>query len=114
MKIQGLFAVVATADMVRAEAFYTSLIGRRPDDRPMDGLVQWRDFPDNLQVVEDAEKAGHSMITIVTPDMTAARQDLENAGLKLGEDIQGDFGIVAQIDDPDGNRLTLAEPPKSA
>lgn len=51
-------------------------------------------------------------MTIVTPDMATARQDITSASLDLGRDIQGDFGIVAQIDDPDGNRITLAEPPK--
>lgn len=110
MEIEGLFAVIATADMERSEAFYTALVGRGPDDRPMDGLIQWRDLPNHLQVVQDAEKAGASMATIVTPDMAAARKALQDAGLSLGQDIQGDFGIIAQIDDPDGNRLTLAEP----
>lgn len=114
MRIQELFAVVATADMDRAETFYTSVMGRGPDERPMDGLIQWRGLPENLQIVQAAENAGRSMITIITPDLTAARQELREAGLKLGEDIQGDFGIIAQIDDPDGNRLTLAESAKHA
>lgn len=114
MMIQGLFAVVSTADMDASEAFYTGLIGRTPDDRPMDGLVQWRDLAGaGLQIVRDPGKAGSSLATLVTPDMAMARAALKRAGLTLGEDVHGDFGIIAQIDDPDGNRLTLAEPPKS-
>ncbi|UZD69378.1 VOC family protein [Brucella sp. JSBI001] len=114
MNIQGLFAVVSTADMDASEAFYTALIGRAPDDRPMDGLIEWRNLAGaGLQVAHDAGKAGSSEVTLVTPDMAAARRALADAGLTLGEDIQGDFGIIAQIDDPDGNRLTLAEPPKA-
>ena len=112
MHIQGLYAVVSTAEMGRAEAFYTPLLGREPDDRPMDGLIQWRPTDTaGIQVVLDADKAGHSQITIVTPSMETARADLAGRGLQLGKDIRGDFGIVAQIEDPDRNRLTLAEPP---
>jgi predicted enzyme related to lactoylglutathione lyase len=44
--------------------------------------------------------------------MDLARKRLAAASLQLEPDIRGDFGIVAQISDPDGNRLTLAEPPK--
>lgn len=113
MEIQSVYTVASVADMNRGEAFYTALIGRGPDDRPMDGLIQWRGIGTaGIQVSLDASKAGHSLMTIVTPDMEAARNALKGAGLELGEDIQGDFGVLAQIDDPDGNRLTLAEPPK--
>lgn len=112
MEIEGLYAVVSTANMERAEAFYTGLLGREPDDRPMDGLVQWRSLDNaGIQVALDPDKAGHSQITIVTPDMATTRDDLAGRGLQLGEDIHADFGIIAQIDDPDQNRLTLAEPP---
>jgi hypothetical protein len=42
--------------------------------------------------------------------MDLARKRLAVASLQLEPDIQGDFEIIAQITDPDGNRLTLAEP----
>jgi hypothetical protein len=63
-------------------------------------------------LVLDAEKAGASLMTIVTPSMARAREELASANLELEPDMRGDFGIVAQISDPDGNRITLAEPPK--
>ena len=56
MQIEELYAAVVVSDMQRGEDFHTALLGRGPDDRPMDG-------------------------------------------------------IIAQIEDPDGNRLTVAEPP---
>jgi hypothetical protein len=59
----------------------------------------------------DADRAGQSNMTIVVPNMSVARGELRERGLDLGDNIQGDFGIIAQIDDPDGNRITLAEPP---
>lgn len=113
MDIDNLYAAICTADMAEAEAFYAVLFGRPPDDRPMDGLVQWREVGGSgVQLVLDADKAGHGLLTIVTPDMSATRSDLATGGLDLGEDVRGDFGIVAQIDDPDHNRITLAEPPQ--
>lgn len=76
------------------------------------GLVQWRSRDGaGLQLVLDAGKSGRSLITIVTPVMDRARTRLAAASLQLEPDIQGDFGIIAQITDPDGNRITLAEPP---
>lgn len=115
MKLQRVFAVIATADLDRAERFYTALIGRPPDARPMDGLIEWHG-PEQagLQAVLDPHKAGNSMATLLVPDMKSARTSLRSAGLDLGPDIQADKTIIAQIDDPDGNRLTLAEPPKIA
>lgn len=113
MQILGLFAAIPVTDMDRAERFYAALFGRAPDDRPMDGLVQWRPFNDaGVQLIRDADGAGHGSLTIVTPDMATAREDLAANDLELEDDVQGDFGIIAQISDPDGNRITLAEPPR--
>ncbi len=52
-------------------------------------------------------------MTIVTPDMADTRAQLASRGLELEADIQGDFGKIAQIYDPEGNQITLAEPPRS-
>lgn len=113
MEIQGLYGVVATREMKTAEAFYTGLIGRAPDDRPMDNLIQWRDLAGaGIQIVHDVKKAGSSLLTIVVPSMAEARAAMMSQRLKLGDDVKGDFGVIAQIDDPDGNRVTLAEPPQ--
>ncbi len=113
MKIQGLFAIANVADMDKGEAFYTKLLGRAPDDRPMDGLIQWRQNYFGIQLFRDAEKAGRSRMTIVTPDMADTRAQLASRGLELEADIEGDFGKIAQIYDPEGNQITLAEPPRS-
>ena len=81
----------------------------------MDGLVEWHDLGGaGIQLVLDAEKAGASGITIATPKMSHAREELGSVEFELEPDIQGDFGIIAQISDPDGNRITLAEAPKPA
>lgn len=112
MNVQGLFAVATVADMGRGEDFYTRLLGRGPDDRPMKGLIQWRQNYFGIQLFEDAARAGRSRMTIVTPDIAETRAQLAGRGLTLEPEISGDFGKIAQIYDPDGNQVTLAEPPK--
>lgn len=112
MRIQQIFAVACVSDMDRSAAWYAALLGREADDRPMDGLAQWRfGAGAGLQLVLDPGKAGCSLVTIITPSLAAARARLRDAGLRLEDDVQGDFGLLAQVSDPDGNRLTLAEPP---
>jgi predicted enzyme related to lactoylglutathione lyase len=114
MRIQGIYAAIATTDIAVAEAFYTKLFERGPDDRPMDNLIQWRDIAGaNIQIFAKQENAGSSMCTIVVPKMDEARASLEAVGLALDGEREGDFGKIAKINDPDGNQITLAEPPKA-
>ena len=78
----------------------------------MKGLVQWRDLGGaGLQLVLDTEKAGSSLITLVTPEMDRARRELARETITLGPDFRGDYAIIAQVTDPDGNNVTLTEPP---
>ncbi|HEX7929821.1 MAG TPA: hypothetical protein VF470_02790 [Sphingomicrobium sp.] len=112
MRIQGIYAALTTREMAKGEQFYTALFGRGPDDRPMDSLIQWRDVAGaNVQLFTDEKNAGHSRCTIVVPDMSEARNCLAAAGITVRDERQGDFGKIAQVDDPDGNVVTLAEPP---
>ncbi|MGX5841694.1 VOC family protein [Mesorhizobium sp. ArgA1] len=112
MHIQGVYAALTTKDMKRAEQFYSILFGREPDDRPMDNLIQWRDVAGaNIQLFRDETSAGHGRCTIVVPQMSVARQELALAGLSIRDEKAGEFGRIAQLNDPDGNLITLAEPP---
>ena len=78
-------------------------------------MIQWRDVAGaNIQVFEDRDTAGSGRLTIVVPDMADARNALKKIGVALLGGSQGDYGRIAQISDPDGNRITLAEPPSRA
>ncbi|MDB5540720.1 MAG: hypothetical protein JWQ89_2447 [Devosia sp.] len=48
MSVTGIFAEVCVADVERSVARYTKFFGRPPEDRPLDGSVQWRDGPDTI------------------------------------------------------------------
>jgi len=40
MNLQKIYTALFTADLAAAEDWYTKLLGRGPDNRPMDTLVQ--------------------------------------------------------------------------
>ncbi len=112
MKLQKIYSALLTADIAAAEAWYTKLLGRGPDNRPMDTLVQW-ELSDRvgLSISSDEEIAGRGVVFIYVDDVDAERRRLDDLGIELGDDIKGDYSTLAQLSDPDGNRLILATPP---
>jgi len=113
MDVMGLFAAVYVADLDRSLAWYAKIVGRDADHRPMPTLAQWVGVAGaGIQLFLDPAKAGHGRMTLVTPDIEKAHAELARHSLKAGAIVRGDFGAISQIDDPDGNLVTLAEPPK--
>jgi predicted enzyme related to lactoylglutathione lyase len=114
MKVDGLYAAVYVSDIERASSFYARLIGRAPDDKPMDTLVQWRGWGSaGIQLFRDGTKAGSGVMTLVVPDLVALKNALGQAGVEVDAIQAGDFGKIAHVRDPDGNTVNLAEPPTS-
>lgn len=114
MDIQGLYAAVFVRDIAAASTFYAKVLGRPPDDRPMETLVQWRGFGNaGIQLFRDAAKAGRGVMTLVVPDMDAEAVRLRVQGIRMDTVQTGVFGRISHITDPDGNLITLAEPPKA-
>jgi predicted enzyme related to lactoylglutathione lyase len=108
--ISKVYAVISTAQLARAHAWYAQLFGRRSDLHPMAEVHEWYFANGGVQLVADAERAGRSMLTLIVSDLEAARAELQTRHLSLGPATASDFAIVAQIRDPDGNQLTFAEP----
>ncbi|MCC6919830.1 MAG: VOC family protein [Alphaproteobacteria bacterium] len=113
MDIMGLFAAVYVTDLDRSLAWYAKIVGRDADHRPMPTLAQWVGVAGaGLQLFLDPAKAGRGRMTLVTPDVDKAKAELARNGVAAGETFRGDFGAIAEVEDPDGNLVTLAEPPK--
>ncbi|MET0439698.1 MAG: VOC family protein [Devosia sp.] len=111
--VQGVYTSAVVADFEAGIAWYTRFMGRPVDDRPLPDMVQWRNMGGaGLQVWHDPHHAGHSIITVVVPNLVVEKARLSAAGLTLVNEASGDFGGIAQLFDPDGNRINLAEPPK--
>jgi catechol 2,3-dioxygenase-like lactoylglutathione lyase family enzyme len=109
---QKIYTMLLTADLAAAEAWYTKLLGRGPDNRPMHTLVQWELFDQGgVGLSSDAEIAGSGVVFLIVDDIAAERRRLQGLGVVLGDDIEGDYSTLAQVRDPDGNLITLATPP---
>lgn len=112
MNLHKTYTALLTADLEAAEAWYTKLLGRGPDHRPMDTLVQWELFNEGgLMLSNSDEIAGRGVMLLYVADVAAERHRLQGLGIVLGDDIEGDYSTLAQVRDPDGNLLTLATPP---
>ena len=112
MNIQKTYSSLLTANLAAAERWYTKLLGRGPDNRPMKTLVQWElSEQSGLALSSDQEIAGEGGLFFYVDDIAAERRRLKSLGIELGDDIEGDYSTLAQVRDPDGNLLTLATPP---
>lgn len=112
MNLQKIYAALRTADLAAAEGWYTKLLGRGPDYRPMDTMVQWELFDQGgVALSTDKLIAGSGVMFLIVDDIAAERRRLQGVGIMLGGDIEGDYSTLAQVRDPDGNLLTLATPP---
>ena len=112
MNVQKTYVAVLTTDLPAAEAWYTKLLGRGADHRPMKTLVQWElSEQSGLMLSSSDEIAGRGVAFFYVGDLAAERQRLEGLGIVLGDDIAGDYSTLAQVRDPDGNLVTLATPP---
>jgi predicted enzyme related to lactoylglutathione lyase len=112
MAIRKSYASLLVADMAAGEAWYTKLLGRGPDYRPMPTLLHW-ELSDRggLMLASSEEIAGHGVFFLYVDDLAAERRRLGQGGIMLGDDIEGDYSTLAQVRDPDGNLITLASPP---
>jgi catechol 2,3-dioxygenase-like lactoylglutathione lyase family enzyme len=112
MNLRRTYTALLTSDLAAAEGWYAKLLGRSPDNRPMDSLVQWELFEQGgLALSSDDEIADRGAMFLYVDDVAAERRRLRQLGIPLGDDIPGDYSTLVQLRDPDGNLLTLATPP---
>ena len=112
MMLHKIYTALLTADLAAGLDWYTKLLGRKPDHRPMDTLVQWELFGQGgLMLSTSDEIAGKGVVFLYVDDLAAERRRLQSLGITLGDDIDGDYSTLAQVRDPDGNVVTLATPP---
>lgn len=112
MHLQKIYPALLAADLAAAEGWYTKLFGRGPDHRPMDTLLHWELFDQGgLMLSSSDEIAGQGVMFLYVDDLLAERRRLQDLGIVLGDDIEGDYSTLAQVRDPDGNLIMLASPP---
>jgi catechol 2,3-dioxygenase-like lactoylglutathione lyase family enzyme len=112
MPVNRVLAAIAVADVDSAVRWYERLLGRPADALPMEGLAEWH-FPQSgaIQLVEDADRAGRSLLTLGVDDLNRELLTLRERGLDPGsmDDTTSDKVLFATLTDPDGNAITLVE-----
>jgi hypothetical protein len=104
-----LFAGVPVSDLAAAAPWHEAFHGREPEMRPHDREVCWQvDETGWVYVVEDAERAGRGLLTIIVTDLDERLEQLAARGLVPAETEMTSPRKVT-FEDPDGNRLSLAQ-----
>ena len=109
MPIEHLLAVVPVADIDRARAWYERLLGREPDNRPMDGLMEWRVTDTGwLQLTQDTDRAGTALLNLAVEDLGQHLDELRSRDLDPTDVHEVTKGVeLSSLSDPDGNQITL-------
>jgi catechol 2,3-dioxygenase-like lactoylglutathione lyase family enzyme len=107
-----VFAGLPVTDHAAAAGWYEQLFGEPPFMRPHDTESVWRlEEHAWVYVVEDAERAGHGLLTVMIDDLDAQVAALAQRGLTTDPIETMDNGVrTAEIRDPDGNLVKFGQP----
>jgi Glyoxalase/Bleomycin resistance protein/Dioxygenase superfamily len=111
MGVNNTTTVVNVTDHELGVAWYSDLLGREPDRRPMDGCAEWQLTATSSVMVygdTDAAGGGHLIVGVVDVDATAAELYEREIVLEPFTVESGQFRL-ADIDDPSGNTVTFAQ-----
>ena len=90
MNLQKTDASLLTADLASAEGWYTKLLGRGPDHRPMPTLLHWELSDEGGLMLSCSEEiAARGAVFLYVEDFAAERRRLDGLGIALGDDNEG-------------------------
>lgn len=106
--IRRLLATCTVTDLNHAEQWYTHLLDRRPDARPMPGLIEWHLHDTfGVQVWSEPDRAGQSSVVLEETDLDAAAAHATRVGIHHDGPQPGGGGRILQLTDPDGNQVVI-------
>ena len=104
----GITATISVGGEKTAADWYTRLLDRAPDARPMAGLVEWRLAETcGIQIWEDPERAGGSTVVIDVDDLDSLTERMDAAGFEHDGPAPGGGRRILPIADPDGNQVVF-------
>src|SRR4051794_36509676 len=110
MAITNALAGIAVNEIGPAIHWYSQLLGRGPDQRPMPNLAEWHfDNGGWIQIFEDEDRAGASSLTLVETDIDKRVADLKAKGIPIQSRTNSPKTRIAIIEDDDGNRIVFAQ-----
>ena len=109
--ITNVLASVAVRDLDAAIAWYQTLLGRRPDSRPMPEVAEWSFSRGGwLQVYHATDaRAGNGSCTFAVDDIDEVVRHARGMGLDVSDRSDGTQVRTLMITDPDGNHLAFAQ-----
>ena len=109
MSVQNVLAGVAVKNLETSAEWYGKVIGVA-GNRPMKEVFEWL-LPSGgaLQMFEDRKRAGASSITLSVKGLDQEVERISKSGVMLGKRTDNDKVSTVIIEDPDGNRVVLAE-----
>ena len=111
MKVANVFISIGVADHPAGCAWWSTLIGRTSDRRPMPSCCEW-DLTDSVlfQVLDNPKQGAVDTVSLRLGDLDAEIARLRGAGLSIDEPekVPGfDTLRMAAFADPDGNTVNL-------
>jgi predicted enzyme related to lactoylglutathione lyase len=109
-----LFAGVPVSNFTSASAWYERFFGRPPDVIPSPGReVMWQVAEAGwIYVVVDPDRAGNALVTVSVASVEERVAELAERGIDSGPiEEQAPGAWKAEVEDPDGNRIGLAQVP---
>ena len=111
-EIEYVFAGIAVTDYASAVAWYEKVFGRPPDFVVRDDIESMWRLKDAawVYIVQDRERAGKSLVTILVANLETHLQELAARGLD-GWDVETVPGLYskATLTDMDGNTVAFGE-----
>ncbi|WP_031464338.1 VOC family protein [Sciscionella sediminilitoris] len=111
MAITRILANLTVTELDCAQRWYTTLFGRGPDARPMDGLLEWHlgeSF--GVQVWTEPERAGRCTVVLDESDLDARATQLDRDGIEHEGPLDATTVRIMPLTDPDGNRIVFTGP----
>ena len=111
MAVDVLFAAIPVARLEPAVDWYERFLDAPPDMAPNEIERAWQ-LTDGgwLYVIEDEDRAGRSLATLIVDDLDSRIARLNELGIKTGEVQWINEGTrKLEVTDPDGNRIGLGE-----
>jgi predicted enzyme related to lactoylglutathione lyase len=107
-----LFAGIPVSDIASGREWHETFLGRSPDMVPNEREVCWQVADGGwIYVVEDADRTGKGLLTLLVDDLDAELAKLAERGVEPGSlDVIPNAARKAEFVDPDGNRITLGQP----
>ncbi len=110
MPVTNALAGIAVNEIEAAIHWYSQLLGRGPDQRPMPNVAEWQFEKGGwIQIFEDEDRAGASSMTLVETDLDKRIADLKAKDIPIQSRTNSPKTRTAIIEDEDGNRIVFAQ-----